>query len=66
MEALVNFLVDKQMLDNIEMYSKFIHSSKQYLNQHNIEEYFNSWINFMKALFMYINDNRTDELRQKA
>jgi hypothetical protein len=66
MGMLVNFLLDKLLIDSLEMYSKFIHTSKEYLNTHNIEEYFNSWLNFMKSLFLNVNENRADELRQKA
>lgn len=60
MENLMNFLLDKSIVDNTENYSKFMYSSKEILSVQDIEGYFNNWLNFMKSMFLIANDLKSE------
>lgn len=66
MNALVNFLLDKNLIDSADSYSRFSIQSRDSLERLKFEDYFGHWLNFMKSLFLSADELHSTELRLKA
>lgn len=53
-EILINFLIEKSLINNVEMYNTFLENSNECLNTQNVFEYFSNFLHFMKLLFSIV------------
>ena len=62
MEKLMTFLVNKKFIKNGERYAEFSRNANIHLKRINDEEYLNKWLEFMKQLFVDVEQRKERQI----